>query len=87
MAKYRVYLKDGMGIFDVEATSIEVNDCDYNFFDSGDHVALFAKESVLAIINTNKAERAFADGGVVSEECVKFPYIINMTTKEGDTSC
>lgn len=67
MAKYRVYLKDGMGVFSAEATSIEVNDFEYTFFDKNDHVALFDKESVLAIINTDKAERAFASGGVVKE--------------------
>lgn len=67
MAKYRVYLKDGMGVFHVEATNIKTNDCNYNFFDRDDHVASFDKESVLAIINTEKAERAFASGGVVKE--------------------
>ena len=72
VAKYRVYLKDGLGVFVAEATSIEVDDCYYNLFDDGEHIALFDKASVLAIINTDKAERAFADGGVV---------------KEGETSC
>lgn len=86
MAKYRVYLKDGNGVFNVEATNIEENDCDYNLFDNNDHVALFDKASVLAIVNADKAERAFASGGVVSEENIKFPYIINYTVKGGDNA-
>lgn len=86
MANYRVYLKDGMGIFDVEATRIEEKECYYNLSDDYEHVAVFDKGSVLAIINTDKAERTFADGGVVSEENIKFPYIINMNTKKGDNT-
>ena len=86
MANYRVYLKEGKGVFDVEATSIEANDCDYNFFDKNDHVALFDKESVLAIINTDKAERTFADGGAVSIGNVEPPYIVNLTAKKGDNA-
>lgn len=86
MAKYRVYLKDGMGVFNVEATNIEVNDCDYNFFDKNDHVALFDKASVLAIINTDKAERAFADGSAVSIGNIEPPYIVNLTAKKGDNA-
>lgn len=85
MAKYRVYLKNGMGVFDLEATNIESNDCDYNCFDNNDHVALFDKASVLAIVNTDKAERAFASGGVVSGDTINAPYIINRNAKEGDT--
>lgn len=86
MAKYRVYLKDGLGVFDLEATNIESNDCDYNCFDDDDHVALFDKASVLAIINTDKAERTFADGGVVSIGNIEPPYIVNLTAKKGDNA-
>lgn len=64
MAKYRVYLKDGKGVFIAEATSIEVDDCYYNLFDNGEHIALFDKASVLAIINTDRAERVDINDGI-----------------------
>lgn len=93
MAKYRVYLKDGKGIFDVEATRIDARHSsgEYNFYDDEAEdafAASFDMESVFAILNTDKAERAFASGGVVSEENIKFPYIVNYyTKKEGETEC
>lgn len=60
MAKYRVYLKEGKGIFDVEA------DCFDNPFDNPAYiefsknestVACFERESIYAIINRNGAMR------------------------------
>jgi len=60
MAKYRVYLKDGKGIFDVDA------DCFDNPFDNPSYidfsknestVACFERESIYAIINKNGAVR------------------------------
>ena len=89
MAKYRVYLKDGMGVFDVEATTIEMKDCYYNISDNYEHVALFDIASVLAIINTDKAERVFASGDGVSKDniTIPLPYIVNMTKKKGDGEC
>lgn len=89
MAKYRVYLKDGLGVFNVEADTIEIEDCYYTLSDHYEHSALFDKASVLAIINTDKAERVFASGGVVSIGNIEPPYIVNLTAKEkeGDASC
>ena len=95
MAKYRVYLKDGKGIFDVEA------DCFDNPFDNPAYiefsknestVACFERETIYAIINKNGALRIdenepIAINGVVSEEDIKFPYIVNYyTAKEGDNA-
>lgn len=60
MAKYRVYLKEGKGIFDVEA------DCFDNPFDNPAYiefsknestVACFERETIYAIINKNGALR------------------------------
>lgn len=94
MAKYRVYLKDGKGIFDVEADRIYEDEGNTEFYVSNNEnaTALFASELVYAIIDTDKAKRVddnepISLGGVVDGENIKFPYIINCTVKEGDTSC
>lgn len=88
MAKYRVYLKDGLGVFVADAKRIALEDCYYALYGRNNFVALFDKESVLAIIDTDKADRVFASGGVVSEENIKFPYIVNYyTKKEGEAEC
>lgn len=87
MTKYKVYLKDGLGVFNVEADIIEIESCYYTLSDHNEHSALFDKASVLAIINTDKAEREFASGGAVSVDTINAPYIVNMTTKKGDGEC
>ena len=76
MAKYRVYLKDGTRIFNVEATSIETNDTGYIFFRDGDDIAMFNKASVDAIINVDFVVDLTADIAIRSGALEK-----------GDTSC
>lgn len=89
MAMYKVYLKYGFGVFNAEATRIEEKECYYNLSTDYEHVAVFDKDSVLAIINTDKAEREFASGDGVGKDnfTIPLPYIVNMTTKKGEEEC
>lgn len=59
MAKYRVYLKEGKGIFDVEADRIYEDEGNTEFYVSNNEnaTALFTSELVYAIIDTDKAKR------------------------------
>ena len=79
MAKYRVYLKDGMGIFDVEADCYDdpCGNPEYSpeyieFSKNESTVACFERESIYAIINMNGAVRIDNYSGItISADDIK----------------
>lgn len=90
MAKYRVYLKEGKGIFDVEADSIYEDEGKTEFYvsNSDNAMAQFTSELVYAIIDTDKAKRVDDNEPIaIKSSSIPLPYIVNMTTKKGDGEC